>query len=213
METITTPVTLDFIKNAMTYPEYKERIYMQMKNGEHQSESKDFFTRLNLTRMKRHEKRTHIHDHLKQELNTIPEKWFWLVIGEGWCGDGANNIPVIAKIADHSENIILRLILRDENPEIMDTYLTNGARSIPKLIAFKADGLVELGTWGPRPKPVQKLALNYKNDPTMSKDQFKESLQRWYNQDNAATLQEEFMALIKRWKMIESEFRYENFWN
>ena len=62
----------------------------------------------------------------------------WLIITEGWCGDAAQCIPTIEKIAAESKNIETHYVLRDENLDLIDEYLTNNARSIPKLIACAA---------------------------------------------------------------------------
>ena len=62
-----------------------------------------------------------------------------LVIAEDWCGDASNTVPIIAKLAARLPGLELRVILRDENPEVMDQYLTNGARSIPIVIALDED--------------------------------------------------------------------------
>ena len=48
----------------------------------------------------------------------------------------------------------LRIVLRDEHPEVMDRYLTNGSRSIPIVIALDEE-FRELGHWGPRPRELQ----------------------------------------------------------
>ena len=53
-----------------------------------------------------------------------------LVIAEDWCGDAANTIPVLAKWAEQVEGLELRIIPRDEHPQVMDRYLTDGSRSL-----------------------------------------------------------------------------------
>ena len=37
---------------------------------------------------------------------------------------------------ESGENIELKIVLRDENEELMNEFLTNGSRSIPKLIVL-----------------------------------------------------------------------------
>ena len=122
----------------------------------------------------------------------------WLIITEGWCGDAAQNIPIIEKIAAESEHIETRYVLRDENLELMDAYLTNNARSIPKLIALDAETLAEIGTWGPRPK----IAMDYfyeMRESKLEKPQMMENLQRWYNSDKNQAIQDEFESLFDNW--------------
>ena len=77
-----------------------------------------------------------------------------LVIAEDWCGDASSTIPIVARFADAVPGMELRLLRRDEHPELMDRYLTNGARSIPIVIVLD-ESFRELGHWGPRPAELQ----------------------------------------------------------
>ena len=95
-------------------------------------------------------------DALRDAVASIEAPQIWMVLTEPWCGDSAYSLPIIAEAADLSEHITLRILLRDENLDIIDHYLTNGGRSIPKLVAFTEDGS-ELFTWGPRPEPARTL--------------------------------------------------------
>jgi len=90
-------------------------------------------------------------DELREAVVAIEEPQLWMVITEAWCGDSAFLLPVIAEAARLNENIRLRILHRDENLDIMDQYLTDGSRSIPRLVAFSAEG-TERFTWGPRPE-------------------------------------------------------------
>ena len=58
------------------------------------------------------------------------------------CGDAAHVLPVLNKFAENDTTITLSILLRDDNEELMDRFLTNGTRSIPKLIILNADGQV-----------------------------------------------------------------------
>jgi hypothetical protein len=124
----------------------------------------------------------------------------WLVITEGWCGDAAQNIPAIEKIAAESEKIETRYVLRDENLELIDRFLTNGARAIPKLIALDAETFEVLGFWGARPAAAQKLFDDLKAQG-VAKPLIMENLQRWYNADAQTSIQKEFVELLKLWSV------------
>ena len=84
-------------------------------------------------------------------VEAIDEPQLWMVLTEPWCGDSAFFLPVIAEAAALNDKVTLRVLLRDDNLDIMDQYLTGGSRSIPKLVAF-SEGGDELFTWGPRPE-------------------------------------------------------------
>ena len=107
-----------------------------------------------------------------------------LVIAEDWCGDASNTVPIIAKLVDQAPGLELRVILRDENPELMDQYLTNGTRSIPIVIALD-DEFQELGHWGPRPAQLQAWAMA--NRLTTPKAELYPQVRKWYARDRGET--------------------------
>ncbi|AIY04718.1 thioredoxin [Planococcus sp. PAMC 21323] len=78
-----------------------------------------------------------------------------LVITEDWSGDAMMNNAILRKIADAAD-IAVHCIYRDDNLELMDRYLTNDERSIPKYIVLSESGHV-IGEWGPRALKVQEF--------------------------------------------------------
>lgn len=166
--------------------------------GENQSETLINYTKLNYSRMKRILKTTEVADEVINTVNCLNDKLYWIVLTESWCGDAAQNIPVFAKIAEANQNVNLRLLMRDDNPTIMNQYLTNGSKSIPKLICLD-ENFDELGTWGPRPKFLQDWLYREKASPTMSMDDLKKEFQIWYTKDKGQTLQREMITLMKAW--------------
>jgi len=188
------------IENGFSYSEYRaliDKLLTQGKTtGDNHSEMMVDITKLNVHRMKRLDKTVDLIPELTETLNKMSVNMIWIVLTEGWCGDAAQNLPVIAKIADASSNIRLRLLLRDENPDVMDAYLTNGGRAIPKLICLDTESLEELAVWGPRPAPAQKMAQQYKADPSQPKEEFHKRLHLWYAKDNGTALQKEFQAWL-----------------
>ncbi|MDX1617798.1 MAG: thioredoxin family protein, partial [Balneolaceae bacterium] len=193
--------TPEIIENAMSYEEYRQLIDDLLEEGkttgEKQSEGRTRYTRMNVQRMNRLDKTTELSETLLETLDDLDSEWIWLVLTEGWCGDAAQNVPVIHKIAEASPDITLRFILRDEHPEIMDEYLTDGTRSIPKLIALEADTLEEIGTWGPRPESAQNLVQEWKEN--YSKKEWAEKLHKWYAENKTRDIQSEFESLIEEW--------------
>ncbi|MFB9865297.1 thioredoxin family protein [Rufibacter immobilis] len=131
-------------------------------------------------------------------LREVPRPQLWLVLTEGWCGDAAVHLPVLAALADQSAEIELRTVLRSEQPAVMDAYLTNGGKSIPKLIALHAQTLQPLGTWGPRPQVLQDYVLELKKQELPLPDFIKKSLQH-SEEDNGQALQAELLHLLPHW--------------
>jgi hypothetical protein len=192
--------TLNVIRQAYTYEEYHTLldglVATQQTSGPKQTPELAEFTRLNQHRMRRLDKSIHLDLTLQQLAFQLKSPQTWYVLTETWCGDAAQSLPVLAKAAQLSPYITFRLLLRDEQPEIMDSYLTSGGRSIPKLIALNENGQ-ELFTWGPRPKALQELVWAYKANPDRPYAEFQADMQRWYNTDKTQSVQRELTGLLK----------------
>lgn len=156
------------------------------------------FTKLNWSRTQRIHKTISLDPELKKAVERIQHNYSWLVFTEAWCGDSAQNLPVITEIAKlNPEKIRLMILLRDENPILMDKYLTNGARAIPKLVAIDETMGKEAFVWGPRPAPAQELLVQWKKNPdNKSWDDFEKELHGWYAKDKTQTVQKEFLDLL-----------------
>ncbi|MFY9242023.1 MAG: thioredoxin family protein [Polaribacter sp.] len=187
------------LENTLTYQEYKDLVKQLLLEGKstgpNQSDALTNYSKLNNSRMKRLDKTIQVSNVATSKIQQIMQPQTWLVITEGWCGDAAQNIPVIAKMAELNKNIELKFVLRDENLELMDLFLTNGGRSIPKLVALDEKNNI-LFTWGPRPKTATKMVVDYKEKHGELDAQFKEDLQVWYNNDKGISVQEDFVELL-----------------
>ena len=188
------------LQNSMTYQAYfklTEDLLAEGKTtGPNQSEDYIHYTNLNFHRMKRLDKTVTINTELAAQIQSITVHQTWLVISEAWCGDAAQNVPILQKMADLSENVELKIILRDENLELMDLYLTNGGRSIPKLIALENSTLNELFTWGPRPSTIQNVMNELKAANVTEISEIVEKIQIAYNADKSQSIQIEFLKLL-----------------
>ena len=187
------------LENAISYPEYRTLVHDILADGKStgsiQSEALTNYSLLNDRRMKRLDKTIKITDETKVVFKSITEEQTWLVLTEGWCGDAAQNLPVIHKLAAENENIALKIVLRDEHLELMDLFLTNGGRSIPKVIVLDAQNNVN-HTWGPRPTLATKIMAEYKAENGSIDAQFKQDLQVWYNKNKGLSVQEDFVKMI-----------------
>ena len=115
-----------------------------------------------------------------------------LVVAEDWCGDASNTVPILARLAEQAAGLELRVLRRDEHPEVMDRYLTNGSRSIPIVIMLDRNAR-ELGHWGPRPAELQAFVMA--NKATMPKTELYPQVRRWYARDRGETTLHEVLAL------------------
>ena len=193
----------NYVEKAMPYAEYIKLIDDLLEQGkttgENQSEAMFNYGKLNRQRMKRLAISVELNESLAERARNVEQKWIWLIITEGWCGDAAQNIPIIEKIAHLNSNIETRYVLRDENLELMDKYLTNNARSIPKLICLNAETLEEIGTWGPRPNEAMDYFIEMRDGGELDKPQMMENMQRWYLKNKEQAIQAEFETLLNEW--------------
>ncbi len=196
----------NYIEKSMTYAEYIKLIDDLLLEGKttgpNQSEAMFNYGKLNRQRMHRLEKTVKLNESVVKEAQNVTRKMIWLIITEGWCGDAAQNIPTIEKIAAENENIETRYVLRDENLDLMDAYLTNDARSIPKLVALDAEMLEEIGIWGPRPQAAMDYFYEMR-DRGVEKPQMMENMQRWYLANKERSIQMEFKELLENWSNKE----------
>jgi hypothetical protein len=193
-------ITNEQLGRGMSYKQYRELLSSLLSKGKttghDQGADKIEFAKINIQRMTRLDKTVLLAEPLLRQLAEIKKHYTWLVLTEGWCGDTAQNIPVLHHIEKICPNIRLRLVLRDDNPDIMDQYLTNGGRSIPKLICFENSSLSEMFSWGPRPAPLQQKVLEHIRSGGSAEAKGLLT-QQWYNADKNQTLQAELLHLIK----------------
>ena len=118
-----------------------------------------------------------------------------LVLNEFWCGDGAQILPVHEALVHASEGKLeVRVLMRDAHVEVMDLFLTNGGRAIPKTVLLDTD-LQVLGTWGPRPEEAMALVRRIKSDPAIAHT-YSQEVHKWYTQDKQQNIQAELAVLL-----------------
>ncbi len=188
-------------ENGYTYSDYRKLVEKLAAEGgttgpEPTAERQDF-TKLNAQRMHRLDKTMTVPEYVKARLEGLRCHIHWLVLSESWCGDAAQNLPVLAKMAECSPMINLRILLRDEHLDIMDRFLTNGGRSIPKLIILDTNFNVT-ATWGPRPAEIQQQVLENKHSGRVPYSEFALVVQKWYMHNKGLALMEEMLLTMEK---------------
>ena len=192
------------LQSNMSAPSYFDKIDQWVAagstSGENLSEALIQFTVLNQKRIKRILKTYKVSESLQKLLDQLQGEQHWFVFTEAWCGDSAQLSPIFAKIAEASKGKIhLSFLLRDEHPTLMDRYLTNGGRSIPKLVAFDESGL-ELFQYGPRPAAAQALLIDWKQNPRgRSHEYFEQELHASYAKDRGKSTETELLELLQQY--------------
>ncbi len=188
--------------NTHSYIEYRKLVSDLLSEGKstgnEQSESLTNYSKLNEARMNRLDKTITIEEVIAYKLQNLENHYIWLVLSEGWCGDAAQILPILNKMAlSSNKKIDLRIALRDENNDLMNQYLTNGGRAIPKvLIICKEAGIVR-ADWGPRPTGASELMTNYKRDFGVIDEKIKTDLQLWYLTDKGISVQQELVGIME----------------
>ena len=189
------------LTRSYSYQEYRNVVSTLLQEGKstgnEQSEDLTHYSELNEVRMNRLDKTMVVPEENIKRLQEIDSEMIWLVISEGWCGDAAQILPIINKMAEQSEKIDLKIVFRDENEELMNLFLTNGTKSIPKLIVLDKNSLEVLGDFGPRPTEAKQLILDYKATHGVVDETAKTELQKWYLHDKGLSTQGEILELVK----------------
>jgi thiol-disulfide isomerase/thioredoxin len=192
-------VIKDSLQGSMSYSTYRNLVKILVEensnSGIEKNEDLANYTVLNDKRMNRWDKTLKISEESQLKLSFFNSNITWLVITESWCGDAAHIVPVLYKIAEHI-NINFRVVLRDENLELMDMFLTNGARAVPKLIMIDNVSGEVLNTFGPRPSEATQMVLDYKAKHGVITPEFKEDLQLWYNKDKGQNIVNDITELL-----------------
>ena len=204
-----TKISQNLLKQAFSYPAYHQLMaeLVQHQKTERYNETLINYTRMNIIRMERLDKTTKIQAATAAFIEQIAQPLHFLILTEPWCGDAAQIIPVINKITALNPKLALSFLLRDQNLDLMDQYLTDGARSIPMILILdpEADYQV-LGNWGPRPfvahgLMMKSLAERRNLHAVEAKDLFHRDLytklQKWYARDKTNSIQEEFTAYME----------------
>ena len=169
--------------------------------GNNQSENLVLYSNLNVTRMNLLDKTIQITEENIEKLKSLQKRYIWLVLAEGWCADSAQIVPILNKMAHESGKIDLKIVLPEENEDLMDLFMTNGTRSIPKLIVVnKVSGTI-FRSWRPRPKGASEFLEIQKQKHNIEGEAAKNELQMWYLHDKGISVQDELVVLMLDWDL------------
>lgn len=188
--------------NSHSYEEYRTLMADLLKVGKstavEQTEERTHYSELNEKRMHRLDKTMKITDENIVKLNSLTKHYIWLVLTESWCGDAAQILPILNKMVVQSDGKIdMKLVLRDEHEELMNHFLTNKGKAIPKLIIIDKETGSVSGDWGPRPQGAIDLIENYKEKLGVIDETAKADLQLWYLHDKGVSTQNEIIQLLE----------------
>lgn len=186
------------LKKAYTYKDYQDLIEKLLQEGKSTTKDagEDFvhYSELGIQRMKRWDKKFELDADQLKRVKAVTQNQTWIVLAEGWCGDAAHIVPIMNKIAKANPHIELKVVLREENPDLMNEFLTNGSKSIPKLAIYDSENEKVLNSWGPRPEGAKLIFEKYRDEGF---EVMEPKLQAWYNKDKGESTAAELVGLLK----------------
>lgn len=194
MENVVLTAVCDF-NSGMTYDEYYSYVEVESENPSTEVNVRyQQYIRQNIARMKRLTRKKVDPDKNLLTDSELNRKIYIVVLTEAWCGDASQIVPVAYNFFKNFPFAEFRCFLRDENPELMDHFLTNNTRSIP-IIALFDENMSLSGYWGPRPKAAQELYQSLRK-AELPMDELVYQLHKWYADDKSASTINELQQMI-----------------
>jgi Thioredoxin len=185
----------NYLQNGVGYQQYKKQMAEDLAMNP-DLKIKEYIN-LNQRRMYRVEKTYNISSELAEQVKNLKHKTYWLILTEHWCGDASQSLPALHAVAElGGGKIEMKLVYRDKNDELMNAFLTNETRSIPKLIQLD-EHMNVTGIWGPRPSVAQKMVKELKSNPDTAAG-YANELHLWYAKNKQQDLEKEVSHLLYR---------------
>lgn len=187
------------LNNSLEYTEFRSFVTEALENNPEKlqiNENYMPYAQLNEARLHRLDKTLKVESEVAVMIENLSKDYYWIVISESWCGDAAQSVPMLNKMAEITDKIDLRILFRDQNLELMDQYLTNGGRAIPKLLIVEKESLKVVEHWGPRPADAITLVNNYKDEHGKFDEEGIILLNKWYTKNKGQQVQQEVAALM-----------------
>lgn len=189
--------TRQLVEEGLTYRQYRSELDELLSRSTESEEERRMrpYVSNNVRLMEGFDSAYRLGDALREAMAAAPPS-IWLVLTEGWCGDAAYCAPLFA-LAESClpDKVTLRFLFRDRHPRLMDAHLTDGGRSIPKLICLDRS-LNELWTWGPRPSVLYTMVKSWRNEGMTLKELIP-LVHDWYISDGTLTMQQELSTLFR----------------
>ncbi|MBW3518251.1 thioredoxin family protein [Flavobacterium sp. NKUCC04_CG] len=189
------------LEKSYTYQQYRSFVTKALENNPEILELEEGYlpyAELNETRLNRLDKTITVASSVEVKLQQLKGQYIWLVISESWCGDAAQILPILHKMSEVTPAVDLVVVFRDQNEELMEEFLTNGGKAIPKVIVLDKATLEVLADWGPRPVGAQKTVDDYKAANGQFDDEGIVALQKWYAKDKGIAVQREIEQLMSQ---------------
>jgi hypothetical protein len=132
---------------------------------------------------------------LAVRAQAVPGSWKLLAVAEDWCGDSANTVPYLARLAELVPGLELRIVDSKKGRWVMEQHRTDDGRAAtPTILLLDANDAV-VGTFVERPAPLRAWVAEHK--PKLSDDDFQAQKTKWYREDRGYHTVLEIVELLE----------------
>ena len=127
-----------------------------------------------------------------------------LVLTEPWCGDSLAIFPVVRRLVEINGKWKLKILRRDENPELMDQFLTRNARAVPIFLFLQEDGSL-IFRFGPRPQAAQTIFETFREEfkaGRIEKSEVIKKIRNFYARDRGNAILNDLLAAFTQHRLI-----------
>ena len=125
----------------------------------------------------------------------IPGSWRLLVVAEDYCGDSANTVPYVARLAEALDNLDLRVVDSRAGAGVMDAFLTPDGRGATPTMVLLDDQGEPVGCLVEQPQPLQTWWLGDAKEIEDDDERFDRKY-AWYDEDAGASTTAEIVEIM-----------------
>ncbi len=133
---------------------------------------------------------------LVARLEAVPGEWRLLAVAEVWCADSANSVPYLARLADASRNLHLRVVDSTVGRTVLETHRTPDGRAATPVVLVLDDTGQEIGALIERPAEIQSVYMQ--KHTSVSADAIHDEIVAWYDKDRGQTALRTIVEIIER---------------
>ena len=186
------------VRNGLDYEDYMvqwtEKNELPMRGLDPVQRRTRFYSRYNMERQERVENLWAASKSFARAVMSVPGPSDWLFITDDWCVDSAYSLPLVRWGSQQRDDITLRILLKDDHMDIMDRFLTNGKRSIPKFVGLDPEGR-DLFNWGPQPTAIRDIRQRLMDDGAEGRIVSSTTVD-WYAEDGWLEVERELTRVL-----------------
>ena len=118
---------------------------------------------------------------LVSRVTALGGTWRILAVAEDWCGDSANTVPYLARLAELAPNLELRIVDSKKGRWVMEQHRTSDGRAATPTILLLDSTYREMGAFVERPAKLREWVAE--NKPKLGEDDFQSQKMKWYRED------------------------------